>query len=128
VSGPDGTPRSYLSGSKYQANHQLQTKLADFLLWWTQGAQDCAGVLEMKSRNPRPTDVAAQLQEAADLLAQLSVDYEDVRFAAMLAKKEMPAVAYRELSKKRVQFRGKAHPIHLVDCGGSLGVVASRLT
>ena len=103
-----------LSGTSYQAGHDFKDKLCDFLLAWERApAVRRTSVIELKGGHFNISDVRTQLQNGADITADLLTGI-DVSFLPVLVHQRMPPVEQRELPKNKITFRGKRYGIFLV--------------
>jgi hypothetical protein len=109
-----------LSGSKLHKNHNPPGRLADGMVFWSLANRHRVAAVELKSKNPRPSTVQAQLQAGADLIAKLATDFPNLQFVAVVASKRVRSLGYQRFQKLRVTFRGREYPIRIVKCGASL--------
>jgi hypothetical protein len=115
--GPIGTSIC-LSGTAYQSKHGFKDKLCDFLIAWERNAGEClSSVLELKGGDFGVSEVHRQLQDGADIVADILKGI-DVKFLPVLVHQRMPTVAQRQLPRYKISFRGKRYGIILVkrDC------------
>jgi hypothetical protein len=106
-----------ISGTLYQENHSHPGKLSDHIVFWEHREDQRAGAVELKSRNPRASAVAEQLQKGADLADTLARSWTGLAFAAAVFHQGINAVGIRAIGRHRVKFRGKRYRIQIKPCG-----------
>jgi hypothetical protein len=87
--------------------------------WERSTNERLSSVLELKGGHFNISDVRRQLQNGADIVADLLKGI-DVNFLPVLVHQRMPSVELRQLAKNRISFRGKNFRIALLKCGGKL--------
>lgn len=117
---PPNPPRCIISGSRYQANHDPNGKLADFLIFWKLEEDHSLAVVELKGGRFSATEVIAQLQAGAELADRLSEGFP-LRFSAFLVKKRrLSSMEQKRLGQAKIKFRKKRYPIKIINDGATI--------
>ncbi len=96
---------AWMSGGKYQANHEFSGRLSDALVYW-EVDDDRAAAVELKGRNPSVGIVVEQLQNGARVIEQIIDGYPShVRFVPALLHKRIDYLAYQAFRGKSIVFR-----------------------
>lgn len=115
-------PRKVIGGSRYQENHDHREKLCDAIIFWNNEKDGVSLVVaELKSGGFSASGVIEQLQGGARLAEAVVVFDGTIAFAPLLFKKKgMHSIERKVLSRARVRFRGKGHPIQTMSCSDSI--------
>lgn len=118
---PTGDRFFCISGTLYQKHHQPTGKLCDLILLASDltGAVRKVCVAEAKGGRVDIAHIVDQLQAGAVVLEGI-VGTNRREFSAVLVHRSMSTVGKRHLRRAKVQFQGRAHPIRLLKCGGSI--------
>lgn len=110
-----------MGGTKAQENHNRNHKLSDHVIFWSEGAEDRVGVVELKSKQPSAGKVAEQLQGGASLAEEMIADWpHEVEFVAAVLHKGISAPGIKAIARKKVRFRGKDYRVLAKACGTDL--------
>lgn len=110
-----------ISGTSYQKNHNHSEKLCDLLFSWARPNHGLASAaLELKGGGIDVTGVIQQLQNGANIIADLLTDIDTV-FVPVLVHRAMPPIQHRALKTRQIRFRGRNYLIALVKCPAVIG-------
>ena len=88
-------------------------------LWDHPSRQLLAAVLELKGGGVDIKGVVQQLQNGADIVADLAAGVEP-NFLPVLMHRQLTSIQVNALRKNKIRFRGKQIPIALLRCGGKM--------
>jgi hypothetical protein len=110
-----------LSGSAYQRAHSFSEKLADLLFAWEKmpGLKLSAPV-ELKGGGVDVSHVQQQLQNGANLIADMLDGIKGVRFLPVLVHHAITEPERRTLRRHPVLFRGRRYEITSLKSGGAV--------
>jgi hypothetical protein len=110
-----------LSGTSYQRRHSFTDKLADLLFAWEKapGLRVSAPV-ELKGGGVDVSHVQQQLQNGANLIADMMGDIKQVRFLPVLVHQTITEPERRTLRSHPVVFRGRKYEITSLKSGGTV--------
>lgn len=110
-----------LSGTLYQKNHGHPGPLGDHMIFWSSGADERVAAVELKSKRPSLSKVQKQLQNAADVIHDITRERsEDMDFAAAVLHKGLDSISLKALGSRKIRFRGRKYRIQPKRCGSSL--------
>ena len=109
-----------LSGTNFQSSHDYSAKLCDLMFLWDHPSRQLlAAVLELKGGGVDIKGVVQQLQNGADIVADLAAGVEP-NFLPVLMHRQLTSIQVNALRKNKIRFRGKQIPIALLRCGGKM--------
>jgi hypothetical protein len=110
-----------LSGTRFQREHSYAEKLADLLFAWEkEPTLNVSAPLELKGGGVDVSHVQQQLQNGANIIAQMLTGISNIKFIPVLVFQTISDPERRTLRKHPITFRGRRYEITSLKSGGSV--------